>query len=304
MLIITIDPWDKDVFASMSPLMTHQKKVTVPPLTNLMSSRNFVFTWNNYEEDDIETLKSLVPETLRYVAFSREVAPTTGTPHLQGWITHNKKSRVTAVRSLLPGVHIEVMRGSFNQNDKYCSKSSELEHYGDRPNDPKESEKDRWKKVMELSKAQQYERIMDDYPDIWIRYSTSLKKIHQDVLQVPKTIDVLDNYWYTGRSGAGKSRTARDRYPAAYIKMANKWWDGYAGEESVIIEDWSPDHVNLVNDLKLWTDHGQQRVETKHGSINVRPKTVIVTSQYTIEECFSRVRDSDAIIRRFTVVNF
>lgn len=249
-------------------------------------------------------MKSLVPETLRYVAFAREVAPTTGTPHLQGWLTHQKKSRVTAVRSLLKGAHVEVMRGTYNQNERYCAKSGQLEEYGDKPVNIRENERERWKAVMQLAKSQDYETIMDEYPDIWIRYSTSLRKIKQDVSKVDEAIDMLDNYWYTGRSGRGKSRTAREKYPGAYIKMANKWWDGYAGEDVVIIEDWSPDHVNLVNDLKLWTDHGKQRVETKHGSINIRPKTVIVTSQYTIEECFTRVRDSDAIIRRFTIVEF
>ena len=35
--------------------------------------------------------------------------------------------------------------------------------------------------------------------------------------------------------------------------------------------------------------------------IRVRPKTVIVTSQYAIEDCFKETAERDAIARRFRV---
>lgn len=40
-------------------------------------------------------------------------------------------------------------------------------------------------------------------------------------------IDKLENEFHWGATGAGKSRQARERFPDAYIKSNNVWWDGY-----------------------------------------------------------------------------
>ena len=45
--------------------------------------RHIVFTLNNYSED--EYLNILNSEYFKYVIIGKEICPTTGTPHLQGY---------------------------------------------------------------------------------------------------------------------------------------------------------------------------------------------------------------------------
>ena len=47
-----------------------------------MAFRNFIFVLNNYTEEDVERLTKF---PCRYIVFAKEIAPTTGTPHLQGY---------------------------------------------------------------------------------------------------------------------------------------------------------------------------------------------------------------------------
>lgn len=53
-------------------------------------------------------------------------------------------------------------------------------------------------------------------------------------------VDKLLNEWHYGKTGTGKSRHVRTKWPEAFIKSNDVWWDGYDGEETVIIEEMGP----------------------------------------------------------------
>lgn len=96
----------------------------------------------------------------------------------------------------------------------------------------------------------------------------------------------LDNWWYYGATGTGKTSTAFAENPGAYLKEPNKWWDDYAYQPCAIIDEWEPQHSELSSYLKRWADHYPFKAEYKGGSFDIRPSKIIVTSNFTIEECF------------------
>ena len=55
-----------------------------------------------------------------------------------------------------------------------------------------------------------------------------------------QSIDSLENEWHWGATGTGKSRHCRTKWPDAFIKSNDVWWDGYEGEETVLIEELGP----------------------------------------------------------------
>ncbi len=81
-----------------------------------------------------------------------------------------------------------------------------------------------------------------------------------------------------GPSGSGKSRTMRDKYPDSYKKLPNKWWDGYQGQEHVLLEDLDPSHGVLGYHLKIWADRYHAPGETKGGLVALTHTHFIVTS--------------------------
>ena len=116
--------------------------------------------------------------------------------------------------------------------------------------------------------------------------------------------------WITGESGIGKSYAVREVFgDRFYLKDHSKWWDGYDGEEVVLIDDVHADAAWIVHFLKTWADAYPFKAETKGGMAWIRPRWVIITSNYPLAELgrkrtrdgmeYPDERDRAALRRRF-----
>lgn len=108
----------------------------------------------------------------------------------------------------------------------------------------------------------------------------------RSILMEPLTRSDVCGVWFHGPPGCGKTHKAKQLFPNAYIKSQNKWWDGYAGETSVTLEDLDTHYVNHL--LKIWADKWPCSGEVKGGSVQLRHKWFVITSNYTIREIVER----------------
>jgi len=262
-------------------------------------SRSFCFTWNNYPETYSNTLDSL---EAKYYIVGKENAPTTNTPHLQGYVYWSNARTLVSARAKLPGCHLVIARGTPEQNKDYCSKGGDYVEFGTQPKSRKQlggDEADRWARAWDAAKLGDIEAID---PDIRLRYYSGLKRIAQDYL--PRVEPILDvcGIWVHGESGCGKTRAVLAQFPECYIKPRNNWWDGYQREPVVLVDDLDIFDRVLGGKLKHWADFAPFIAESKGSSIRIRPERLIVTSQYSIEEIWEDQPTRDALNRRFTTV--
>ena len=111
--------------------------------------------------------------------------------------------------------------------------------------------------------------------------------------------------WYWGPPGTGKSRRAREENPDAFIKSQNKWFDGYQGEDAILLDDFDHGGVSLGHLLKIWTDRYACFGEIKGSTVPLRHTKFIITSNYDIETLWPDQKDmQEALIRRFKIVRF
>jgi len=261
--------------------------------------RNFCFTYNNYVNTDL-----VDNVQCKYIAYGREVAPSTGTPHLQGYISFETAKSVSAARSLLPGCHVVAMAGSIAQNEDYCSKSGQLVERGEKPisNDNKgRAEKLRWQRARDLAKSGNLDEID---ADIYIRCYSTLKSIAKDHQSKPPPVEVKC-FWIYGSTGTGKSHCVENAFPDCYKKSMDdlKWFDGYDNEDVVYLEDIDVYQIKWGGLLKRLADKWPMQASIKGSMKYIRPKTVIVTSNYTPDQIWSDPQTLEPLMRRFKVLH-
>lgn len=258
-------------------------------------NRNFTFTFNNYPNLDLVTNIDC-----KYIAYSEEVAPTTGTPHLQGYITFNSPKTHAQVCNLMPGCHIEVMHGSLAQNETYCSKAGRLVERGTPPisNDNRgRAEQLRWQRARESAKSGDLDSVD---ADIYVRYYNTLKNIAKDHATKPAPYDVKC-FWIHGPTGTGKSHAVESAFPNCYKKVMDdlKWFDGYNGEDVIYLEDLDIYHIKWGGMIKRLADKWPMQASIKGSMKYIRPKCVIVTSNYAIDEIWTDPNTLEPLRRRF-----
>lgn len=270
-------------------------------------SRGWCFTINNPNDTDrqqVETLKGLSV----YLIVGREVG-SEGTAHLQGYCYFQNAKAASTLKRLLSRAHLEAAKGSPEQNRQYCSKDGDYEEHGTCPASQKrkgELSEELWELSWKLAKEGRIEEI---HPSIRIRHLRTLEYVSNRYGRTPpENLDNVCGLWYYGAPGTGKSTAARnislDQYGTQpFDKPQSKWWCGYTDQPVILIDDL--DTAVLGHYLKRWADKYPFPAEYKGGSMVIRPKLVIVTSNYTIDELFNADGQMrDALKRRFATTHF
>lgn len=248
-----------------------------------------------------------LPEGVLFAKGQMEIGETTGYEHWQLYfITKNPQSR-----SFFKG------RNGFLDTQAHCepTRSEAYEAYvwkdetavigtrfelGKKPlqrNAPVD-----WNEIWELAK---HGKMMEIPADIRIRCYSTLKRIAKDFMIPPKALMEPCGLWIVGPPGCGKSHYVRENFGhSLFSKPCNKWWDGYQYQDTVLLDDFGKSHSCMGHFLKIWADQYPFIIDDKGGALNVRPKNLVVTSNYTIHDIFAEIDSKlyDAILDRFQII--
>jgi hypothetical protein len=132
---------------TQSPDMSQESATSTPypPRPRLLTlimpigAKHWCFTINNPTVQVKSRLAEIGNDGLSfqvsYLVVGREVAPKTGTPHLQGYVTFAVRQSMAAVKTLFQtqGVYLVVARGTPLEASDYCKKDQDFDEYGTLP---------------------------------------------------------------------------------------------------------------------------------------------------------------------------
>lgn len=274
--------------------------------TRAARSRNYCFTLNNYDvADELYYGSTEFTSNVKYMIYGHEGGGPNKTIHLQGTVVWKTPKPFAAAKLLLGHrCHIEECADLF-KSIEYCKKEGDFTEFGVAPVSAKTAgvtggakEQARWEQVRTAAREGRFDDID---AKTHVIYCKQLEHIHHKTLTAKPKVNTFEKMqWWYGATGTGKSRSAREAYPDAMIKPLNKWFDTYVDQEEIIIEDADPEScARMAHLFKVWTDHYPFPCEIKGSAMVIRPKLIIVTSNYTVEQCFPNAQDTPAMWRRF-----
>lgn len=228
-------------------------------------------TLSNYEDRDIAWLEQL--ECTRMVV-SKEICPTTGTPHLQFHVTFRRSYSRAALKKLHNGVHWEFQDcpQDFNYARKRDSEviidRDERKRKGQRTDiaEIKEVVKEThsMQAVVEVATSTQSVRMAE----LWLKYNEPKRPI----------TPMPEIHWRWGKPNSGKTRYVWDKHgvDGVYTPTTYKWWEGYDGHKVVLLDELRADWCTFGQLLRL-LDRYPYVVETKGGSRQIQATTWYIT---------------------------
>jgi hypothetical protein len=293
---------------------------------------NCCWTINNYSAEDVEKMTEFFVEQCTYGIFGKEVAPTTGTLHLQGYCELKRKLELTTIRKLTVP-HIAEIKPRFSDVPKetagYCKKGDTKKE--DKPKEgwiyffenPAESwdgfefGKDsigcpgtRTDVAEYLNKIKNGEITMRELrmerPMLAQQYGRVLQEVENDCNRLKfRCGEMTTCTWIHGLPGRGKSHTAFIDECASiggYHPDKVYDWDleqefqcGYEGQEIVIINEYKGPHQIKYGTLLKIVDKWPFKVKRKNplAPREFTSKHVIITSVFHPTEIQWNLHSSD-----------
>ncbi len=157
---------------------------------NYKQGRCFCFTLNNPKQGDDEIISKM--DIFGYGIIGHEIAPTTGTPHYQGYIRLKKMTRFNALvkafhdKDMKP--HIMRAYGDAQSNIVYCSKEDDAPLiFGEL----KEAKRYDIEQVMNMAKdGKSAMEISDANPGAWLKYHVAIEKM-RTIAKNEKALDEM-----------------------------------------------------------------------------------------------------------------
>ena len=265
----------------------------------------FISTWNNYTEADIDHFRAWCEKRTQYSLVAREVGKVELTPHLQGYHQTSGGLSFDAFKKQFPSVdvtpvYIDNGASSYPEKDgDICIQTGEFVQ-------KQQGKRTDLATVAELARSgQTLAQIAETAPQVVLQYPAGLARLcslyeKPRDRSTPKVCICL-----FGPTGTGKTKRIYDyletigEKPYVWDNAMPTWWEGYSGERHVIMDEFRG-CLPMKYLLRL-TDRYPMRVQYKGGSCQFMADYMYFTSSKQPSEWYDDAFNDrvQQLLRRF-----
>jgi len=270
-------------------------------------------------------LEIVVPLTVGYV-YQFERAPTSGQLHLHLYCHFKKLQRFHPLKALLTigGIepHLDCCNGTHEDLIRYCTKvetrevnlpggSSSAEFLSVNFGGGQGRRSDLDVVAEEIKAGSSLRTVAMQHSTSFMRYTRGIQAFHALVNDRPRSSDrPIFAAWVEGDANIGKTLGARgflrlilkEDWYVWSPKGNSSWWDGYTGQSCILVDDLVPNTLPYSELLRICDPNaGEVQIGVHGGFVQCRAHTIIITTNFTIDQCFDKVPPTTlaALKRRF-----
>jgi len=248
---------------------------------------HWCFTWNDdWDADSAEDPAGLWdPSVFAYMVYQLERAET-GQLHLQGFCSLLKRAKMGTVKKALNNaVHLEKAMGRPDQAAAYCKKEDSRVQgpweYGSAP-DARGKKSPTAQAIEDIQAGKPLSVVAVENPLAWVRSYRGLTSLAASLSKPKEAWREVTVFVYWGKTRSGKTRAAMEslcsdgRLPYCMPLSSGFWFDGYDGEDTLVIDDFYG-QIKFSDMLRLLDGHYCQ-IPIKGGFTWARWTRVFITS--------------------------
>lgn len=241
---------------------------------------------------------------MQYFAGQREICPKTQRQHWQLFCYLKEAMTLAAfIKSISGKPHVEVCKGDFESNYKYCSKDGGIpgtfQEEGQRP---RQGQRTDLEQACIEAKTGGLSTVSNDA--VLVKYHKGLSalmairsSIQPHSYSKPKVI------WLHGPTGTGKTRGAYSFDPCLYKQTSTDgWFDGYYDQKTICIDDFDA-RTFPIRELLQILDGYKYQAKVKGGFVTLKATTIFITSHLAPDEYFPKDRWPE-INRRISEISY
>lgn len=292
------------------------------PTTNALDSRTKLrrYCFTVFEKADEAPPEFTRGAPVRFIVMQKEKCPRTERIHWQGYIELTRACRYSDVKNVLKReAHLTRADGTSADNIRYCTKEdtriadSAPIQWGTPadglPGEAREDTRASGKKQMDLliedmKAGVSEEQLSNKYPKLWLLHRQKIMDFLTDLKarslasERPVFVEVR---W--GSPGTGKTSSIFKPNPVShlfnpplacfrprhvYFRRAGlgQWYDGYTGQEVLVLDDFYPRNSADCEYLLGILDKFTQRLQIKGGTVMSCWRHVIITCNIPVAEWF------------------